>query len=199
MQEIKRRLAPLGAMMVVAVVGSLLVAAPAQAAPVRAGRAEGSRTWWDSAQGRYYTMHVVHAVDVDRTPSPDQWRYVSRGYCTYTPTGSSGDFSTPCNMNFYGAALAICDYFSCSEGNLSRPWGSRNFFCDNDNDCVWPGGWHNQPTSRNAVLAITTSIQFRFLASTGDHLTNVYVGCSDVVYVHNFSETSPIGCTPLRS
>jgi hypothetical protein len=79
MQQIKRRVALFAGMLVVAVVGSLLVAATAQAAPYGAGRAEGSRSWWDSAQGRSYTMHVVHAVDVDTAPSPDQWRYVPVG------------------------------------------------------------------------------------------------------------------------
>jgi hypothetical protein len=199
MQQIKRRLALFAVMMIIAVVGSLLLVVPAHAAPAKAGRAEGSRTWWDSAQGRFYTMHVVHAVIVDTVPSPDKWRYQSRGYCTYTPTGSSSDYSTPCNMNFFGASLAACDYFDCSEGTLSRPWGSRNFECDNDNNCIFDGQWHNTPGGYNGIISITTSIQFRFLASTGDHLTNVYAGCSYVVHFANYSVTRPIGCTPLRS
>jgi hypothetical protein len=103
-------------------------------------------------------------------------------------------------MNFLGASLAKCsDLYSCSEANLSYPFGDRNFECDADNDCLFRGGWHTRPSGAEAFVSITKSIQVRFLDSTGDHLTNVYVGCSYAVYIPNFGLTHALGCTPLRS
>ena len=161
-----------------AALAGLLTAAPAQATVTDYGRTEDSASWYDSAQTTTYTMHVAHKVTVDTAPQPDRWRYVSHGWCTKQvgPTGSSQ--STPCNMDFFDAGLFVT-IDSVSDAYAWRLTGPRDFECNKDSDCVFTGSWRDAPSGFNYIFARTPHIQFRFLASTGDHLTNVYNHCSN--------------------
>jgi hypothetical protein len=197
MRPIGHRILPMLA--TTALLGALLAvlpAGPAAAAISDHGRTEDDKAWFDSGQNRYYYMHVRHKVQVDTTPSPDRWHYVSRGWCTYTAGNGSTHYATRCNMNFFNASLTVCDFGHSCPATAFEPWGSRDFECDDDNDCVFSGSWHDEPQAHDGVWAITDSIQFRFLASTGQHLTNIYSHCSNAVNVDTYAEYGP-ACSSL--
>ena len=176
---------------------------PANAAPIDYGATEDSVSWVDTAQGKTYTLHFRAKVTEDATPNPDKWRATFRAWCTVSPGGN-----TPCNHDLFGMYLTNCSFNApagcgwpargISGTNKNVMGGPANKECDNVYECVYTGAWHNQQATFDWNNGAIDALQVRFLASTGNHLTNVYDMCSRAVS-YGAHDTIAAACDELQA
>jgi len=94
-------------------------------------------------------------------------------------------------------------YKNCSPSNTTLScektisgWGPRDFagcptYC-NISHAYYDGTWHAD--SHVSYRSVSWAMQARFLGSASDHLTNVYVGCSNWADPQTGAEWYPGTC-----
>jgi hypothetical protein len=140
------------------------------------GRACAEHQWYDSAQSTYYMFGFCLYVDKDDPNS--RARFYQHNYCRKLPPGFRWT-ATHCNFRTLDSTLRnkkCRPSESCSD---TSPWGFRDWGdVLNKTDHVYTGGWHNVDIFLWSQASATYNMYARFLASSTDHRTNWYYGCS---------------------
>jgi len=153
------------------------------------GISESSASWANPDTGTVHTFHWRFSVEWD-----GQWRYRSRTWCDYQPRGTSYHVAERCHFDMFHSALQVkycAEWVDCP---VSEPWGDADWEADGVTEKIWRGLPH-APGRDLSVRAITLHMQARFLVP--NHLTQVYVGCSDWVRITGDHTTYHLPCSAV--
>ena len=162
----------------------------ADAAVLYYGTSESSASWWEGSN--QFTFHWRFSVGKDT--STGQIRYRAHLWCTKNGSNSLCNFRNDDAYLFYKDCAPSNTSLAC-ERTISG-YGPRDFagcptYC-NISHAYYDGKWH--PDAHVSYRSVSLALQARFLGSASDHLTNVYVGCSNWADPQTGAEWYPGTC-----
>jgi hypothetical protein len=155
------------------------------------GRACAEHKWPDTAQNTIYLFGFCLYVDKDDPNS--RARFHQHNYCRKDPPGATSWVPTHCNFRTLDSTLRNKNCRPSESCSDTSPWGFRDWGdVLNQTDATYTGGWHTVDIFLWSQASATYNMYARFLASSTDHRTAWYYGCSK--WVGFGADTSYPGC-----